>query len=105
MASSVITTGDARTLEHVLVGGAPATLVVGAASQRRRRIIIQNTTDKVVYVGFNSLLTAANGYPLKPMSGAATFDGGVVELEDYHGLVYAFSADAATLRIIEVGVN
>jgi len=100
---SDITTGDARTFEHILVGGAAATLVAGPTRQRRR-IIIQNTTDKVVYIGFTSALTAATGYPLKPMSGAATFDGGIVEIENHHGTVYAFSADASTLRIIEIGV-
>lgn len=99
---SLITTGDGRTMEVTLNAGV-ATIVAGV-NRSRHRIVIQPTTDKTVYLGFSSAVTAANGWPLKPMSGAATFDGEKLEIENYHGGVWAFCADAVTVRVLEVGV-
>ena len=65
---------------------------------------VQNTSVAVVYLtGSDPTPSAATGYPLKAMSGAATFDGGVYKVKGYNGKMHFFSAAASSVRIVDAG--
>lgn len=74
--------------------GTSAGLLVGAAATRSS-LLIQNKSSNEVYIGFDSSVTASNGFHL-------TADDSV-RLSDYIGDVYAIaSAASSDVRYLEV---
>lgn len=68
---------------------------------------IENTSVIPAFFGRTSNVTDATGYPLKPMSAAAAYDGGIYKTTKYNGRLSFHNPAAAAgpfqVRILEVG--
>ena len=76
--------------------GATAVQIVAVRAERRSVVIRNNHVSNILYIGDDSTVTAANGFPLEP--------GEFIEFDDFGGPVYAIASAAGTdVRYLEVG--